>query len=189
MTLDDLVREVIEETKRPDLQSRIISQIRSSTQAVHLAERWSRDIAEETINFAIPAIKGTINTADLIRFRRVDAMWPMIDGVPVDDGLIKVDNFTRRDAAGVLIDDYWYIIGTTITVGCSYPIQELKLSYLQNPDCMVSNYSSWIADEYPFLIIYHAAATLLERIGAKDMAAKCKAQASEEFKLMQSNLI
>lgn len=190
MEFVDLVNEVIEETKRPDLRTRIAQQVRSSTQAVHLSERWPRDLVIEQIVFTSPAYKVDIQLSDLTRFRKVDAAYPVIDGVANQDiQLVEVDVFSRRDGAGNLIDNYYYVVGDKLVLGFDYPYAAAELVYLRNPDCLGTTYSSWIAEEYPFFIVYHAAATILQRVGARELAAKCQEQASEEFRLLQRNII
>lgn len=190
MDFAGLVNEVIEETKRPDLRNRIVQQIRSSTQAVHLSERWPRDLVIETINFNEPGYKVEVELANLPRFRKVDALYPIVDGIPRSDmQLREVDVFNRVDEAGTLISNYYYVVANKLVMGFDTPYTAAELVYLRNPDCLGANYSSWIAEDYPYLIIYHAAATILKRVGARELGAKCEEQASEEFRLLQRNLI
>lgn len=190
MNFTDLLQEVIDETKRPDLRTRITSQIRQSTQAVHMAERWPRDLATEIVTFAQPTILGDFEYTNIPLFRKADAIYPSVGGVKTSITAFKeVKAFSQHDVTGEMEANYWYLAGNKIVVGSQGVFEELLVTYLKNPDCLGNTYSSWIADEYPYLIVYHATASILERIGARDLAQKARSQAAEQFKYMQSALI
>ena len=87
-----------------------------------------------------------------------------------------------------LLDDYgyekvdvFYQAGTIINIKSSSPIINGQFQYYSFPEVDIANsgagYSSWIANNYPFLIVYGAAASVFAKIG-QDVSSKLYADPS-----------
>ena len=81
-----------------------------------------------------------------------------------------------------LMDDYWtekvdvcYQAGNTIMIKSSTALSQFQIGFYQYPlidqQNNFANYTSWIAQEYPYAIVYDAAGTVFSKIGQADAAA------------------
>lgn len=72
--------------------------------------------------------------------------------------------------------DVGYQAGSTLMIKSSTPLQYALVGWLRWPNLDISNngalFKSWIADEFPYAIVYKAASALLQKIGMTDAARK-----------------
>lgn len=116
---------------------------------------------------------------------------PLIGGLPplgCSVGVKERLGFLRQIAPDNIFDEFgtekldvWYQAGKTIWIKSAISIQYVLFGWyafpnidITTPDAGVTypNFSSWIADERPFAIIYDATSSVLQKIGMTDAARK-----------------
>ena len=103
------------------------------------------------------------------------------------NGYQNGDFFTVMSPTNV-IDDYktnvpnvCYVAGAVLQVRSAVSFQYALLGYYENPDITISGYSSWVALDHPFAIVYAAAANIFKSIGKDAEWQVWTVQANEQL--------
>lgn len=200
--LADLINAVYVETNRVDLVAETLQAVLSSTLKMHGMEFFYKDIATAQVVFDAPGFLQTLDTQTMPFFRSINAFrkdnpslyqtWEQnptilpplsqsIDGSLIPMGqaraflkFISIDDIL--DEFGAEKSDVCYQAGSTIMIRSSTSLQFGLVTWYAWPNLDMANanagYSSWIAQEYPYAIIFDAASSVLQKIGMTDAARK-----------------
>lgn len=187
MDLDELNTEVQNIVKRPDLTARIASAIQASILKLHSANFYPKDISEQGVEFPYPNV--ITNFDPRVIFTRYRHM-----------AYIRIWNYDESDSEnlgspgalleptdlGNIVDYYgynklniYYEAGNLIQVRTKIALDHCLIGVYLYPDVTTGAFDSWIAREFPWIIIYDAAARILNQIGdsrAKDLQAEVAQQ-------------
>ena len=185
MTLDELKSEVYLLTARPDLEDRTLQAIRAATLKMHARDYWRRDLKEVSVQFDAAAYLQSFDIYEFVpKFRSLayvrkyqGQLFEVIEPAQLFNGF---DN-ERTNAV--------YLAGNILQMRSSEPFTYFLLGYYQHPDVTADGWNSWIAEEFPYSIIYEAATTVVVSIGYQEIAASLAAKAREEFLIMQRTAI
>ena len=185
MTLEELKSEVYLLTARPDLEDETLQAIRAATLKMHQREFWRRDLKEIGVQFDTAAYLQSFDIYEFLpKFRSIayvrkylDKMFEVIDPTQLFNGF------------GNERTDVVYLAGNILQMRSSDPFTYFQLGYYAHPDTTVEGWNSWIADEFPYAIIYEAAATVTVSIGYNERATSLATKAREEFLIMQRTAI
>lgn len=167
MTLTELQNEVYAITNRPDLAARTLSAIRAATLFLHQSDYYYKDLVETGIVFPSETYLQDFD------YRTIFPQWRALKYLRKTDVNLceNGDFFTIKDPTNV-VDDYnfnqsnvCYVAGSTLQLRSSTNFQYALLGYYQNPDVTETGFSSWIALDHPFAIVYRAAAQVFKSIG------------------------
>lgn len=180
MTFDEMVAEVISITKRPDLIDRIKSNIRAATLKAHNSGFYYRDIYEVPVQFLNPFyIQSFIPTEINSRYRAAKyvRVWNSSDSDvnSVSGGLGKfLENIQLEnsiDGYGCVKTDVFYLAGQAVQIRGSCPLNKILFGcYLFPVILPEANYSSWIATDMPYVIVYEAARVTFKSISFTEQA-------------------
>lgn len=176
-------------TKRPDMQAETAIAIRKATLKLHNADTWKNDLTN-TI-YALPANPST----DLVSFRyAIDmtqvAYFPYFRKIKsiyeYNNPLTGREQFYKELEVDRIQDDYlledinyWYQAGRQVNLRANKSLTNLNITYYRFPDVTAANYTSWIADQFPDMVIEEACAKLFKTIG-KDTEAQAYSNMFEE---------
>ena len=184
--LSDLITATVTITGRPDLQDLITQSIFKATLKEHAAIDYPRDLAELT-PVALPvstnwryslslATLGLLTTMRKIALVREDlatdpsslystaGYWGQLQ-------FTEVSPKALFDGYALELYDYYYRQGSTLNIVASRSVDNIGIMYYKLPTVLLSGYSSWIADMYPYVIYEHAAADVFKAIGKDEEAA------------------
>lgn len=176
MNFAELVAEVLVIVKRPDLQTRIEGAVRAATLKMHQSDFFYKDLYETAVefenefniqNFLPNEIYPNFRKPKYVRFWNGDA-----SGGP---GLflkpIQIEN--SMDAYGAIKDNVFYMAGQLLQIRTSPAVKRVLFgAYLHPVVTPAEKYASWIADEYPYAIIYEAARAIYRSIGFQEQASE-----------------
>jgi hypothetical protein len=175
-TFAELKALVVEQTKRPEVNSITEAAIRSATLRAHHVDFFPRDLVQASLpytpsnNAVFYDFTGLSST--LLRLRSIQLLQS-VDSVvytPVEE--LEYRNLDDLyDSDGTLRAHAYTFIGDTMR---AYPKAATGLFtcyYYQNPSVASTAYSSWIADTYPDELAMWAAAIVFARTGFAEMAA------------------
>jgi hypothetical protein len=192
MNLTELQNEVYGLTNRPDLIAKTLSAIQSATLKIHHADFFYKDLYETGLEFSGDAYFQELDYRTVIPLyrsfkylRKYDAIaltaGPFFELVPPE---LVLDNY------GVERSDICYTTGLVIQIKSSTSFQYAIFGCYVNPDITESGYSSWVAIENPYAIVFEAAATVFKTIGKTDEFAAYKVLANEELTAVKlSNIV
>lgn len=191
MTLTELIAEVYLLTNRPDLVNQTLSAVRSATLKLHQSDYYYKDIFETGIVF------GTSEYLQQLDYRTVIPRWRSLKYLRKTDSTGTLGSFFTVVAPEQVLDSYalnrndiCYAAGDVIQIRSSTELQYAIVGCYRNPDVGAISYSSWIANDHPWAIIFEAATAVLLMIG-KDSQARSMAQLAniQLAELRNSNIL
>lgn len=186
MTLTELQNEVYTITNRPDLVGRTQSAIRAATLMLHQRDFYYKDLFETGIAFATSAYLQQLEYRTLIPNWRTLKYIRKSD-VTSADNLPLLEIITPEqvlDSYGLNRNDVAYATGEVIQIRSSTELQYIYLGCYVNPDITLSGYSSWIAIDHPFAIIYEAAGQIFKQTGKTEEWQAYKVMAADQANLI-----
>ncbi len=191
MTLTELQQEVYTLTNRPDLTTLTLSAIKRATLRAHQSEYYYKDIYEVGIDFQTPAYIHDLE------YQTVIPRWRAASYFRVWDSSTKVTGkfFEIIDPLST-VDDYLvdreyvaYSGGAIFHLRARVQFQQVLCGCYLHPIITTEEYDSWIAKDYPFVIILDAVSLVFKAIGKDDEAAMMKVQLAEEMASLKTSNI
>lgn len=185
MTFDEMVAEVISITKRPDLQTKIESNVRAATLKAHHSDFYYKDLYEVPVQFTNQFIlQSFIPTEVAPYFRKVKYIRLWEGDIEGDVGKffthIQIENSV--DGYGYIKTDVYYMAGQLLQLRGTQPLNKVLFGCYQHPIITPSTaYRSWIADEMPYAIIYEAARVTFKSVSFTEQANEYSALVNEQF--------
>ena len=190
MNFAQLHTEVLAIIKRPDLASRVESAIKAATLKMHQSDFFYKDLVEVPVQFTTPAyIQNFVPSEILPNFRKAKyiRLWqggvqgkpgPFLDHIQIENSI---------DSYNYIKDNVFYMAGTKLQIRTACGLQHVLFGAYVHPIVTpIESYSSWIAEEYPYAIIYEAVRTMFRSIGFSEQAnefAQLAAEVLSEIKL------
>lgn len=185
MDLQELVAAVYTETNRPDLVNETLQSVLEATLSCHLADNWKCDLLEGEVIFNTAAYIQALDTSVIPNFRQATYLRKTDTSqsqYEADPNLIQQSspfgarryNFLKAIELGAILDEYgyertdvWYQAGNQINIKSSTSLQYMMIGYYQYPvlDKTGLYFSSWIAQNLPYFIVYRACGSLFAKIG------------------------
>lgn len=170
MTLTELRQEVYNLTNRPSLVAETLTAIRSATLKLHQLDYFYKDIFETGVAFSSAEYLQQIEYRTLIPKWRALKYIRKTDSSGTDQGTFYevIAPETVLDSYKVNRENVCYVAGSIVQIRSSEQLQYCLLGCYVNPDITESSYSSWIALDHPYAIIFEAAAIVFKMIGDTD---------------------
>jgi len=190
MTLTELQNEVILLTKRPDLAALTLSAIKASTLKMHQADYYPKDIFEIGLAF------DESLTLQSLEYKTVFPRWRALKYIrkvdntatpPVAFGpsLTVISPEQILDGYGYQKTEVCYEAGQILQIRLACPHQYFSIGCYLNPDVTSDTYSSWIAADFPYSIVYDATATVFKTIGFSEQEASMRTLVAEQIALIK----
>jgi hypothetical protein len=177
---DSIYNDVVELTKRPDLDSETVIAVRTATLSIHMRQSFPRDVSTQLaklpnvvysvaldVQVLFPRMRG-ISTCRVTDISFAPLETPRIDVVELGD---IYDN-----EYGTLKDNIAYQAGSSLNVRCNNGFYGVLLEYFQLPLVRREQYNSWIAMLAPDVIVVQAAANVFRTNGNEEKAKGYEAQ-------------
>lgn len=188
MTLSELIAEVYTITNRPDLVAETLTAVRAATLKLHQLDYWYKDLREIGIAFATSAYQQQLEYRLLFPQWRALKYLRKSDLAGTDTGpfftVLTIPELTLNEY-GINRSNVCYVAGEVIQIRSSTEFQYAFLGRYDNPNITSVGYSSWIALDHPYGIIYEAAAGVFKMIGESDKYATFQQLSKEEQQLIR----
>ena len=192
--LTSMVNEVFNCTNRPDLATQTASAVKAATLRAHRVggEYFYKDLVETQIVFGAASYFQTLDwrsTFPLWRTVKYLRKWDTTNLVPgklmnliVPEQVLDLYKISR--------EDIFYVAGDNLQIRSSTQDTTFLLAYYANPNVTDAGYSSWVALDHPYAIVYDAALSIFKTIGYDaQFAAYTQMVADERQSLINSNII
>lgn len=194
-TLANLIADVITLTNRPDLVSETAVAVRAATLKAHASDYYYKDLIEHGIRFDFSLTQQSLEYKTLIpkwRSLKYVRKYPLgTDGVGVPGDFLEVlTPESSLDSYGINRENICYVAGLVLQIRSRAAEQYYLIGCYVHPDVTVDSYNSWIAEEFPFAIVYEAAATVFKTIGYDEQVSTYKQLVQEMYtELRMSNIV
>lgn len=161
----DLVQKVFGITGSTNMLAETVDAVERATRDAHISNKWLRDVGYITVMFGaedgcpskerqimLPNTFSKI-TEILIKLPREQKPRPV---KLAKSYTAHLGNFENTKAV---------LLGNVLHVVASDVFNDIIIGGLTRPDVSDSGYNSWIASDYPNVIIYNAAAQVLSDLG------------------------
>lgn len=178
-TFATLSNELLVVVKRPDLQGdgTFSFHLRNAILKAHKANYFLKDLAESAVNYS-DYVQGSGQILFEFEPRTLFPRFRTTKYITILDpqtanrirNLAPLEPEQIVDNYGYYRDNVFYASGSLIKMRTSCATGKFGFGYYQNPDVTLAQ-PSWIADEFPFAIVYEAARTLFKSIGYDEQSA------------------
>lgn len=193
MNFTELCNEVQIIVKRPDLADRIQSAVRAATEKLHSLDFWYRDLVEVPVQFDTEMYIQNFDPRQVIpKFRKTKyiRIWEGgVDGRPtVFLDPIQIEE--AIDSYGYTKTNVFYMAGQLMQIRTTCSILRVLFGAYKFPTVTPSDqFSSWIADDYPWGIVYEAARTIYRSISMDEAAAQYERLTAEIVSEMRRSCV
>ena len=190
MTFNELLAEVYILTNRPDLVAETKSAIRAATLKMHQTDFYSKDIYETYITLGTAAYVHSIDYISLINNLRSFKYVRKIDSSGEAAAFIEIlspeELFDSYRQAKV---DVAYVAGRVLEIKSSTEVDKLLLACYIRPVVTDSGFSSWVAEQYPYAIVYEAARVVFKTIGYDEQSRSYGLLTGEQINLLRASAL
>lgn len=192
MTFAELLTEVYGLTTRPDLIDLTKSAIKSATLKAHQTDFYSKDIYEKSFLLAggLEYIKSLDYVSVIPNYRALKYMR-LIDPT-TSEPIQFITVLTPEeilDKWGRDKTDICYVAGRILEIKASIEFETVLMGSYVNPIVTEINYSSWVADLYPYAIIHEAARVVFGTIGQQAEANTQRVFVLEQYAELRINAL
>ncbi len=198
-TLTQIVADVVAETRRPDLQTRIERAVRNAVLRLHQSEMFSADLSEGRVGSAAytsvaPDSRYVIPKTALARFRALNKFYAYDATTGIvgkefsieDNPNFSLNQFgTKRTGIVRAMGDSLIVLGGDI-VGSS---RSFYASWYTNPDVTSLSTETWLTKDYPYAVMWAAVAAIYRGNGKAEEANAAQAEAMTEYNNILTNSI
>lgn len=185
MTFTEIFNEVILITKRPDLVDQTKQKIRSATIKAHHSDFYFKDLVEVPVQFTnLFFLQSFIPNEVVPQFRMAKYIRLWNGGIEGDVGKfltpIQIEN--SLDLYKNIKTDVFYMAGQLLQIRGACTLDKVLFGCYVNPVITPeASYSSWIANEQPYAIIYEAARQIFKSISYTEQANEFSGLVGEEY--------
>lgn len=187
-TLAELVTDVVTMTGRPDLEAKIKMAVRVATLKVHQSDFYPKDLYETGLEWTTPAYVQSLEYRAVIpRWRAFKYLRKYANGAAGDFITLLTPEQTV-DGWGVDRQDVCYLAGDQLEINSSTQDNYMILGCYVNPITEEAGYSSWIALDHPYIIVYEAARAIFKQIGFDEQASQIKQELAEHYQILRQEV-
>lgn len=188
-TFAELVADVKTLTNRPDLDAEIKVAVKAATLKAHHSDFYPKDLYEVGLEWTTPAYIQSLDYRSVFpQWRSFKYLRKYASSVPGDFFTIITPEQTI-DGYGFNRDNVCYIAGEQLEIRSSTQDDYMLIGLYQNPNISETAYSSWIAIDHPYAIVYEAVRSVFKMIGFDEQAAQIKQEVAEQFQLLKQNVV
>lgn len=186
-TFAELLDYVYTVTGRPDKVAETKLAVKAATLKLHQSDFYPKDLFETGLQWDTLDYQQQVDIKSIFpRFRTLKYLRQYADGVPgkffeilTPDHLI--DSYSRDRS------DIGYLAGQIIQLKAKAQFQYALVGMFLNPDITESSFTSWVAQDAPFAIVYEAALTVFKQIGFDEQASMMQKASQEQIALLRQN--
>lgn len=194
MTFDEILEEIFLITGRRDLVAESKSALKKSTLKAHKTDFYKKDIWEESLEFSESDFLHSLDIYTILPnfrawkyFKRIDdtanVINPTVGNEKIGTFLEILDVDEILDSYGVNRSDIAYEAGRVLEIRASVNFTKAIIGcYLLPVVTPEEKYVSWIAEQYPQLIVHESARLIFGSIGKMEEARVETGLAAEELR-------
>lgn len=184
---DDLVQEVYIQTNRPDLTAMTEAAVKAATLKAHHTDFYSKDIHEEAVIFPALGYRQSLDYIQVVdNFRAFKYLRKAEDSCDDSgDFFCILTPEEILDSYGRNRTDVAYVAGRVLEIRSSNKFDRALMGCYIHPIVRTGAYCSWVAQQYPYSIIYEASRIVFKGIGKMDESSQMAGLVAEEYSLLK----
>lgn len=175
-------------TNHPNLVNETKLAVKAATLKAHQSDFFPKDLYEVGINWTTPDYIQSLDYRTLIpRWRAFKYLRKYTSGAPGDFISLLTPEQTL-DRYAINREDVCYVAGEMLEIRSSTQDDYMILSCYINPIVDENAYSSWIALDHPYAIVYEAARSIFKQIGWDEQAAQIRQEVAEQYQILKQEV-
>jgi hypothetical protein len=197
MNFAEIKAEVISLTDHPESDAVIVSAVKAATLRLHHTDYYARDLQEAKVTLLSSDYVHQFNAkATFMRYRALnylrkwdptgqDSLTQLNTGAP--GNFFKIlDPAQILDGYGSQKDNIAYVAGDLLNIRSNTQVQMLLAGWYAHPLVTdTSKYTSWIADDVPYAIIFDACSIVFQTFAMQDQARKYDNLVAEQLQMVR----
>lgn len=187
-TFSDLTSDVMTITNRPDLIAETKLAVKAATLKIHQSDYYYKDLFESGLTWDVAAYTQEVELNALFpRFRSLKYVRRYDTS-----GSGESKEFYDILTPGELLDSYGrdrynvaYMAGRNLNIKSYEQLSNALIGIYLNPVVTEDEYTSWIADDHPYAIVFEAARLLFKQIGYDEQAQQFERLVAEQLTLVR----
>lgn len=192
-TFIELTADVMTLTNRPDLVNETSLAVRAATLKVHHKDFFPKDLYELSLSWSDPAFIQSLDYRLLIpRWRSFKYLRKYDNSVTpgVPGAFFKMLTPEQvLDRYDIQKDNICYLAGTQLEIRSNTEDDYMLLGCYLHPDTAPASYTSWVALDHPWLIVFEAAKILFKTIGKDEENAAFTRELAEQYQALNSEIL
>lgn len=178
-------------TNRPDLVNATKLAIKAATLKAHQSDFYPKDLYETGITWPTPEYLQSIDYRALIpRWRAFKYLRKYTNGTTGAPGsfIQLLTPEQTLDSYSINREDICYLAGEMLEIRSSTLDQYMIIGCYVNPVLDENTYSSWIALDHPYAIVYEAARSIFKQIGWDEQAQQIRQEVAEQYQILKQEV-
>lgn len=187
-TFAELVSDTQIITNRPDLVNETKLAVKAATLKAHQSDFYPKDLYEVGITWPTPDYIQSIEYRLLVPKWRAFKYLRKYTSQALGDFIKLLTPEMTLDRYSLNKENICYLAGEMLEIRSSTQDDYMILSCYVNPNLDENSYSSWIALDHPYSIVYEAARSIFKQIGWDEQAASIKQEVAEQFQILKQEI-
>ena len=188
VSLASLISVVYLLTNRPDMVNETTLAVQAATLKAHQSDDYIKDLAEYSIQFGTADYYQSLDYKTIIPLWRKPRYIRKYNGAP-GPLLRYIEPEKVVDEFGADRTDIFYVAGSNVQIRSSDKLQYALVGCYLNPDVTTSGFSSWIADDHKFAIVYEAAAIIFKTVGYDEQVVTYRGMVAEQLQMLKQHAV
>lgn len=188
-TFTELLADVYTLTNRPDLVAETTLAVKAATLKMHQRDFFPKDLFETGISFSTSEYQQQLDYRSILpRYRALKYIRKTdVTAVPGDFLSVILPEQTL-DSYKVTKDNVVYLAGAVLQIRSSTLLQYIILGCYNNPSVDPTAYSSWIALDHPYAIVFEAARVVFKSIGFMEESSQMDRLVQEQVQELDQEI-
>jgi hypothetical protein len=187
-TFSELTSDVMVITNRPDLVAETKLAVKQATLKMHQSDHYPKDLFESGITFQSPSNIQSVDYRTLVpRWRTFKYLRKYSNGYPGEFFTLLTPEETL-DRYQINRENICYVAGEQLEIRSNTADSHALLACYLHPDITENNFTSWIAVEHPYAIVYEAAAKVFKMLGQDEQHQAMRQEVAEQYMLLKQQV-
>lgn len=188
-TFAELVSDVYVLTNRPYLVDETKLAVKMATLKAHQSDYYPKDLHEVGISWSEPAYIQSIEYRTLLpRWRAFKYLRKYYNDAPAGFFTLLTPEMTL-DRYGCNKENVCYIAGEMLEIRSDTQDSNMILGCYLNPITDENTYTSWIALDHPYAIIFEAARIIFRQVGSVDESNSMRQEVAEQYQILKQEVV
>lgn len=191
-TFLELLADTYTITKRPNLVEETKLAIKVATLKAHQKDFFPKDLYETGVSFLTSSYTQQLDYKTILpRWRAIKYLrkYNALGVPPIAGAFLKLKLPEQvLDSYGVSEENIFYLAGSSFQIRSSTKEKYYLLGCYLNPDITEATFSSWIALDHPYLIVFEAARVLFKSIGFDEQSVEMTRLVAEQYAILQQEI-
>jgi len=187
-TFSELTSDVMVITNRPDLVAETKLAVKQATLKMHQSDHYPKDLFESGITFQSPSNIQSVDYRTLVpRWRTFKYLRKYSNGYPGEFFTLLTPEETL-DRYQINRENICYVAGEQLEIRSNTADSYALIACYLHPDITENNFTSWIAVEHPYAIVYEAAAKVFKMLGQDEQHQAMRQEVAEQYMLLKQQV-